>query len=129
MIGLLIIPAFWFLLHYLEYYYVASRKKPMLDYKTKWQLTMCWKYQVKIITYLTVGQKIQKSPVQKNSSNQINQKIFFHEMAFLTVLNFSQFKNWFLAIFEIAKHGIRSKNFFSWNWFIWFHEFFWLEHF
>ena len=48
--------------------------------------------------------------------HEIKKKI--HETAFLAVLNYSQFKNWFLAIFEIAK------KFFSWNWFIWFREFF-----
>ena len=39
--------------------------------------------------------------------------------------SFSQFKNWFLAIFEIAKKWNLGKKNFSWNWFIWFHEFFW----
>ena len=34
---------------------------------------------------------------------------FFGEIVFLVVLNFSQFKNYFLAIFEIAKNGIWSK--------------------
>ena len=40
---------------------------------------------------------------------------------------FSHFKNGFLAIFEIAKNLIRQN--FSWNWFIWFHEFFGLYFF
>ena len=37
---------------------------------------------------------------------------------------FPQFKNWFLAIFEMAKKWNLVKKNFSWNWFIWFHEFF-----
>ena len=37
---------------------------------------------------------------------------FFREIAFLAVLIFSQFKNWFLAIFEMAKNGIWSKEIF-----------------
>ena len=44
-----------------------------------------------------------KKLVKSNKSN------FFREIAFLAVLNF---KNLFLAIFEIAKNGIWSKKFF-----------------
>ena len=42
---------------------------------------------------------------------------------------FSQFKNWFLAIFEIAKNGIWSKNLFVKLIYIWFHDFFGLDFF
>ena len=44
--------------------------------------------------------------LKKNSWNQRNQ-FFFREIAFLAVLNFSQFKNWFLAIFEITKNHLQ----------------------
>ena len=45
---------------------------------------------------------------QKNSWNPIIKKFFFVKLHFWT---FSQFKNSFLAIFEIAKNGIWSKKF------------------
>ena len=50
-------------------------------------------------------------------------------MHFWQFQTFPQFKNWFLAIFEIAQNGIWSKKFFPWNWFIWFHEVFCLDFF
>ena len=40
---------------------------------------------------------------------------------------FSKFKNWFLAIFGIARKWILAQKIFSWNWFIWFREFFVLD--
>ena len=51
--------------------------------------------------YLTAGQKILKSPGKKLV------KLYFWQFE-----TSSQFKNWVLAIFEIAKNGIWSKNFF-----------------
>ena len=68
------------------------------------------------------ARKIKKKSRQKNSWNQIIQ-FFFVKLHFW---HFSQFKNWFLAIFEIAKKKMEfgQKNY-SLNWFIWFHEFFW----
>ena len=49
-----------------------------------------------------------KKSRQKNSWNEIYQKNF-REIAFLAVLNFSQFKKRFLTIFEIAKNGFGQK--------------------
>ena len=60
---------------------------------------------------------------QKNSWNQISQ-IFFVKLHFWQFWTLSQFKNLFLAIFEIAKKWNLVKKI-SWNWIIWFHEFFW----
>ena len=68
----------------------------------------------------TAGQNFLKKSRQKYSWNQINHNFFSWNCLFDT---FSQFKNWFLVIFEMAKNGIVSKKK-SWNWFIWFHEFF-----
>ena len=82
------------------------------------------------------------SPGQKNSSNQINQfheiflpyfswkvsNIFSWNCIFGSCKHFPQFKNWFLAIFEIGKNELWSKKI-SWNWFIWFDEFFYPDFF
>ena len=60
-----------------------------------------------------------KKLVKSNKSN-----FFFVKLHFWQFLTFSNFKNWYLANFEMAKKmEFGQKN--SWNWFIWFHEFFW----
>ena len=46
---------------------------------------------------------------KKTSSNQINNKKILLKLHFW---QFSQFKNWFLVVFEIAKNGIWSKKLF-----------------
>ena len=48
--------------------------------------------------------KLMKS---KKSKNNVYMKLNFWQFE-----TFSQFKNWYLAIFEIEKNGIWSKNFF-----------------
>ena len=58
---------------------------------------------------------------EKNMEN-IRQN--FVKLHFLAILNFFPGKNWFLAIFEIAKKWILFKKFFSSNWFIWFQRVF-----
>ena len=47
-----------------------------------------------------VGQKILKSPGQKNSCKQKNQ---FHEKKFFTKIHFCNFKNGQKSIFELGK--------------------------
>ena len=64
------------------------------------------------------GQENLKKSRQKNSWNQINQKKIFVKFLFW---QFSELKNWFL---KLQKMEFGQKNY-SWNWFIWFHEFFW----
>ena len=56
-----------------------------------------------------MGQKILKSPGQKNSSNKINQKIFFREIAFLSVLNFFQVQKLIFGYFVNRKKWILVK--------------------
>ena len=58
---------------------------------------------------------------------KINQKKnFFHEIAFLAVLNFFPIQKMIFGHFwNCKKWNLVKKN--SWNWFIWFHKFFGLE--
>ena len=72
----------------------------------------------------TVGQKIWKSPGQKNSWNQVNQ---FHELFFFWPNSiFCNFKSGQKSIFELGKCFKTAKNAISRNFFcnIWFHGFF-----
>ena len=71
------------------------------------------KEQNQFLRWVTVGQKIKKKVQAKKlvKSNKAK-KFFFREIAFWQFQSFSQFKNWFLAIFEMAKNGIWSKKFF-----------------
>ena len=66
--------------------------------KTGYILNYFWHFETKIPTLIdtgrTMGQKIEKSPGQKNSSNQINQ---FHEKIFLDQIPF-------FAISKMAKN-------------------------
>ena len=62
---------------------------------------------------------------QKNSCKQINQNFCFREIAFLAVLNFfSSSEIDFWPFLNLQKMEF-DQNKISWNWFIWFHEFFW----
>ena len=65
--------------------------------------------------YAHNGPENLKKSRQKNLWNQINQNIFFVKLHFW---QFSQFKNWFLAIFEIAKKmEFAQKKFREIDWF------------
>ena len=82
---------------------------------TKLELGYMWARKMK---------KVQAKKLVKSNKS----KIFFVKLHFWQFWTFFQFKNWFLAIFEIAKKWILvQKN--LWYWFIWFLEFFWPGHF
>ena len=66
-----------------------------------------------------------KKSRQKNSWNQIKPNFFFREIAFLAVLNFFPVQKLIFGHFWNCKKWNLVKKIFSWNWFIWFHEFFW----
>ena len=51
-------------------------------------------------------------PKKKLVKSNKSKKFFSWNCIFGSFLTFSQFKNWFLAIFEIAKNGIWSKKLF-----------------
>ena len=59
-----------------------------------------------------------KKSRQKNSWNQINQKIFSWNCIFGSIKFFPTSKIDFLVIFKIEKNGFWAKTFFSWKWFI-----------
>ena len=69
-----------------------------------------------VLLAFIVGQKILKKSREKKFVKSNKSKIFFVKLHFWQFSTFSQFKYWFLAIFEIAKSG---------KWLIWFHTFFW----
>ena len=64
-------------------------------------------------------------PENLKKSRQINQNFFFREIAFLAVLNFFPVQNLIFGHFWNGQKWNLVKKFFSWNWIIWFHEFFW----
>ena len=61
-----------------------------------------------------------KKLVKSNKS-----KYFFCEIAFLAVLNFFPVQKLIFGHFWNCKKWNLGKQIFSWNWFIWFYEFFW----
>ena len=68
---------------------------------------------VRLEKNVQIGKDQAKKLVKSNNKNTWN-------CIFGSFKLFLQFKNWFLANFEIVKNGIWPK---KWNWFIWFHEF------
>ena len=58
------------------------------------------------------GPETLKKSRQKKLVKSHKSKFFFVKLHFWQIPSFSQFKNSFLAIFEIAKNGIWSKHFF-----------------
>ena len=58
------------------------------------------------------ARKFKKVQAKKKSWNQINQNFFSWNCISGIFKTFSQFKNWFLVIFESAKNEIWPKNFF-----------------
>ena len=78
-----------------------------------------------VFAYLTQrARKFKKVQAKKTSWNKKNPIFPPWNCIFDSFETFSQFKNWFLDNFEIGKNGIWPI-FFSWNRYIWFHEFFW----
>ena len=65
-----------------------------------------------------------KKLVKSDKSKKLYVKLHFWQFS-----TFSHFKNWFLAIFETVQEMDFGQKMFSWNWFIWFHEFFCLDFF
>ena len=70
-------------------------------------------------------ENLKKSRPGKNTrgGKQMNQ-FFSRAIAFLAVLNFFPVQKFIFGHFWNYKKWIFGKNLFSWNWFIWFHDFF-----
>ena len=67
-------------------------------------------------------QRARKFKNSRQTTREI--KYFFREIAFLAVLNFLTVQNLIFGHFWNCKKWNLVKKI-SWNWFIWFHEFFW----